>query len=86
MKNEDHKYSELFKKENVLEDLVHTSVIVNLDWSDVKKVKKWLDWKKYKTEKSSGSLYNIQRRKQLPKLWSERSTNSDFQSVFHHVC
>ena len=66
MKNEDHKDSELFKKENVLEDLVHTSVIVNLDWSDVKKVKKWFDWKKYKTEKSSGSLYNIQRRKQLP--------------------
>ena len=68
MKNEDHKDSELFKKENVLEDLVHTSVIVNLDWSDVKKVKKWLDWKKkYKTKKSSGSLYNIHRRKQLPK-------------------
>ena len=31
MKNEDHKDSELFKKENVLEDLVHTSVVVNLD-------------------------------------------------------
>ena len=67
MKNEDHKDSELSKKENDLEDLVHSSVIVNLDWSDVKKVKKWLDWKKYKTEKSSGSLYNIHRRKQLPK-------------------
>ena len=67
MKNEDHKDSELSKKENDLENLVHSSVIVNLDWSDVKKVKKWLDWKKYKTEKSSGSLYNIQRRKQLPK-------------------
>ena len=31
MKNEDHKDSELFKKENGLEYLVHTSVIVNLD-------------------------------------------------------
>ena len=63
MKSEEHQYYLKKMWKCSCEDLVHTSVVFNLDWSEVKKLKKWLDWRIYKTDKSSGSLYNIHRGK-----------------------